>query len=265
MVSTSWVTISRLDLLSSSETAVDSGTRSWKSTYLPGLACQKAVGGIDSTKKWRAETLQPDLEFDNLKPRLERKWHSQMHIFAEWFVLCGYDWGFLNLGVTTSLVAPMSPLKSPTFFCLRIYSLWSVYTLCYKPNLPKKHPFLKNCDETVFYTSSSNVVHCYISKIHRLITGFIRMSTDRQFDMWQRCVLLNVLISIHPKREKSHGWIIDQTRPPRPASVEKLCRRGAPVSFPARFPLLQRARLPCCCCCPPVPHSPTRPSAGRRL
>ncbi len=33
--------------------------------------CQKAIGGIYFTKKWRAETLQPGLEFDSFKPRLK--------------------------------------------------------------------------------------------------------------------------------------------------------------------------------------------------
>ncbi len=38
-------------------------------THLTDWArCQKANGGIYFTKKWRAETLQPCLEFDNLKP-----------------------------------------------------------------------------------------------------------------------------------------------------------------------------------------------------
>jgi hypothetical protein len=36
------------------------------------VQCQKAIGDIYFTKKWwRAETLQPGLEFDNFKPRLE--------------------------------------------------------------------------------------------------------------------------------------------------------------------------------------------------
>ncbi len=32
--------------------------------------CQEAIG-FNSTKMWRAETLQRGLEFDNFKPRLE--------------------------------------------------------------------------------------------------------------------------------------------------------------------------------------------------
>ncbi len=70
-VSASCVTISNLDLFSSSSTGVNPGIRSWRK-HLPDWArCQKAIGGICFTKKWRAEILQPDLEFDNFKPWLE--------------------------------------------------------------------------------------------------------------------------------------------------------------------------------------------------
>jgi hypothetical protein len=65
------VTISNPDSLSSSETGVDPGTRSWKkSTYLNELDVRKPlVVSISQTR--RAETLQPGLEFDNFKPPLE--------------------------------------------------------------------------------------------------------------------------------------------------------------------------------------------------
>jgi hypothetical protein len=33
---------------------------------------QDAIGGICFTEKWKAETLQPGLEFDILKPQLKR-------------------------------------------------------------------------------------------------------------------------------------------------------------------------------------------------
>ncbi len=65
------VTISNPDLLSSSETEVNLGIKSWKNHPSEWSQCQKAVGGIYFTKKWRAETLQPGLEFDYFKPRLE--------------------------------------------------------------------------------------------------------------------------------------------------------------------------------------------------
>ncbi len=32
---------------------------------------QEAIAGVHFTKKWRVETLQPGLEFDNFKPRLK--------------------------------------------------------------------------------------------------------------------------------------------------------------------------------------------------
>jgi hypothetical protein len=35
------------------------------------VRCQKAISGIYFTKKWRAETVQPSLEFDNFKSRLK--------------------------------------------------------------------------------------------------------------------------------------------------------------------------------------------------
>jgi hypothetical protein len=70
-VSASSVTIPNLDLLSSIETGVDSRIRSWKKHLSQWAQCQKAIGGIYFTKKWRAETLRPGLEFDNFKPRLK--------------------------------------------------------------------------------------------------------------------------------------------------------------------------------------------------
>jgi hypothetical protein len=43
----------------------------WKMHLFEWAQCQEAIGGIYFTKKWRAETLQSGLEFDNFKPRLE--------------------------------------------------------------------------------------------------------------------------------------------------------------------------------------------------
>ncbi len=45
--------------------------KSWEKHLSKWARCQKAIGGIYLTKTWRAETLQPGLEFDNIKPRLE--------------------------------------------------------------------------------------------------------------------------------------------------------------------------------------------------
>ncbi len=53
-LSTSCVTISNLDSLSSSETGVNPGTRSWKKHLSEWARCQKAIGDIYFTKKWRA-------------------------------------------------------------------------------------------------------------------------------------------------------------------------------------------------------------------
>ncbi len=67
----SCVSISNPNLLSSSGTGVDPGIRSWKMHLSDWAQCPKAIGGIFFTKKWRAETPQPGLEFDNFKPRLK--------------------------------------------------------------------------------------------------------------------------------------------------------------------------------------------------
>ncbi len=61
---------------------------------------QKAFGGIYFTKKWRAETLQPGLEFDNFKPRLK----SGIFKCISWLngLFFGGDYrGFLKEGVKT--------------------------------------------------------------------------------------------------------------------------------------------------------------------
>jgi hypothetical protein len=65
----SCVTFSNPDSLPSSETRVNGGIRSWKKHLSEWAPCHKAIGGIYFTKKWKAETLQPGLEFDNAKPR----------------------------------------------------------------------------------------------------------------------------------------------------------------------------------------------------
>ncbi len=81
--SESCVTIPNSDSLSSSnETWVIPEIRSWKSTCNVWAWCQKAIGGIYFTEKWRVETIQPNLEFDNFKPRLKNgifKWISWLN------------------------------------------------------------------------------------------------------------------------------------------------------------------------------------------
>ncbi len=50
---------------------VNPGIRSWKSNYPHELDARKPLVVSISKKKWRAETLQPGLEFDNFELRLE--------------------------------------------------------------------------------------------------------------------------------------------------------------------------------------------------
>jgi hypothetical protein len=66
--SSSILTISNPKFLSSCETEVNPGIRSWKYPLSDWVRCQKAIGGIYFTKKWRAETVQLGLEFDDFKP-----------------------------------------------------------------------------------------------------------------------------------------------------------------------------------------------------
>ncbi len=44
------------------------------------------------------------------------KRYLQMHLLTERFFFVGDDWGFLQEGMKTYLMAPMSPLNSPTIF-----------------------------------------------------------------------------------------------------------------------------------------------------
>jgi hypothetical protein len=70
-------------------------------------------------KKWRAETLQPGLEFDNFKPQLKSGIFKCISWLKCSFIFGGDDQGFLKAGVKTYLIAPMSPLNnSPTCFFL---------------------------------------------------------------------------------------------------------------------------------------------------
>jgi hypothetical protein len=71
--------------------------------------------GIDFTKKWRAETLQPGLDLDNFKPRLT----SGILNCISWLnssIFGANDCSFLNDGVKAYLMATTSLLNSPTSF-----------------------------------------------------------------------------------------------------------------------------------------------------
>jgi hypothetical protein len=107
------VTIANLDLLSNSETGVNPGIRSWKKHLSDWARCQEAIGGIYFTKKWRAETIQPGLEFDNFKPWL----NSGIFKCISWLnvsFLGGDNRSFPKEEVETYQIAPMSHLNSPT-------------------------------------------------------------------------------------------------------------------------------------------------------
>jgi hypothetical protein len=92
-----------------------------------------AVGGFCFTKKSRAETPQPGLDFVIFKPRLE----SGMFKTTSWLnglFFGNDDHGFLEEEVKTYLMAPMYPQNKPTvlffpFANLLIYSPWRELTM----------------------------------------------------------------------------------------------------------------------------------------
>ncbi len=51
-----------------------------------------------------------------------------MHLLAEELLLERDDGGFQEEGVKAYLMAPLSPLNSPTYLCLHIYSLRFILT-----------------------------------------------------------------------------------------------------------------------------------------
>ncbi len=72
-VPVSCVTILNSDSIFTSERVVNSGIRSWKKHWPEWAQYKKAIGDLRITNKWRAETLQPGLDFDNFKPLLTGK------------------------------------------------------------------------------------------------------------------------------------------------------------------------------------------------
>jgi hypothetical protein len=120
------VAISNPNLLSNSETGVKSSNKKVKTEkHLSECArCQKAIGCIYFEIKWKVETLQPVLEFDNFKPMLK----SGLFNCISWMdvsFLGDDDRGFLKEGIKTYLMAPMSPLNLPIIFRLHTYFLCS--------------------------------------------------------------------------------------------------------------------------------------------
>jgi hypothetical protein len=95
--------------------------------HLPDWArYQKAIGDIYFTKKWRAETLQPGLEFDNFKPRLTSSIFKSIS-WRKGSFLGDNDQSFLKEGVRTYQMAPMPPASfchlSPTVY-IRAEIIW---------------------------------------------------------------------------------------------------------------------------------------------
>ncbi len=84
--------------LSSSETGVHPRIWSWKKHLFHRTRCQKAIGGIHFTKKWRDETLQSCSKFDNFKPRLKSgifkciSW-AEKFVLRGWWLEFFWKWG----------------------------------------------------------------------------------------------------------------------------------------------------------------------------
>jgi hypothetical protein len=70
-VSASCVTISNPDLALQRWNRGKFWNKKLKKHFSDWAQCQKAIGEIYFTKKWKAETLQLGLEFVNFKPRLK--------------------------------------------------------------------------------------------------------------------------------------------------------------------------------------------------
>ncbi len=88
-----------------------------------GLTCE-SHSGVDFTKKWRAETLQHGLEFDNFKQQLESG------IFKRISWLNGSFFGVDDRGISKEgWVQDISTSTNVAFwlaFCLCICDLWSI-------------------------------------------------------------------------------------------------------------------------------------------
>jgi hypothetical protein len=136
---TGCVTVSNPDSLASSEIRLKPCVRSWKKGLFERARCQKTIGGIYFTKKWRAGTLQRSLQFDNFKPPLI----SGIFKYISWLndlFFGGGDRGFLKEGVKTYLMARISPALNSFFFfsfCLLILSLCPAGNCQQKKNNPR--------------------------------------------------------------------------------------------------------------------------------
>jgi hypothetical protein len=111
-----YVTTSNPDLLSSSETGVTIGIRSWKEHLSEWAGCQKAIGCICFTKKWKAETIQPGVGIWQFKtPAWKRYLETRLltetvRVFGIAMIRVFWKKESSNLRV------PVTPLDSPNFF-----------------------------------------------------------------------------------------------------------------------------------------------------
>jgi hypothetical protein len=101
------------DSLSSSETRVNHGIRSWKALISLTSISESHWWNLfhKEVKSWESTTWHSNLTISN--PGLKR--YPQMHLLAERLVFVCNDRGFLKEGVKTCVMAPISPLNSPNF------------------------------------------------------------------------------------------------------------------------------------------------------
>ncbi len=119
-VSASCVAILNPDSLSSSKRRVNPGIRSWKSTDLNELAIRKPL--IYFTKKLRAKTLQPGLQFDDFKTRLKSGIFKCIYWLSGSFFRGSWS-GFSERGCQVqSIGTNVASWIANFFFCLHIYS-----------------------------------------------------------------------------------------------------------------------------------------------
>jgi hypothetical protein len=105
-------------------------------------------------KEWRAETLQRGLEFDNFKPGLESGIFKCISWLNGSFFGCD-DRGFLKEVVETYLMAPMSPLNSPTFFRSS-----HIYSLCFEHSTLTKGLLFTSCHNSAVCLILFFITYC---------------------------------------------------------------------------------------------------------
>jgi hypothetical protein len=90
------------------------------------------TGGIYFTKKWRAEILQPGLEFDNFIPLLKSVIFKWIYSLSSSYFCGGDDQGCLKEGVKTHLIGQICRLctrhitpSSGSLIITRVRQLWA--------------------------------------------------------------------------------------------------------------------------------------------